>query len=99
MTYVKRAQRFAGGRRRSRYLTTGLLALVVAAVFAVAASADSGDVKVSGVFGGQGPQHPVTTASVAMDANNQPVSTIVQLGNPTTLNAARQITFGGRWSF
>ena len=32
-------------------------------------------------------------------ANNQAAQTVVLLGAPTTINVARQITFGGRWSF
>ena len=31
--------------------------------------------------------------------DGKPASTTVLLGNPLTLNVARQITFGGRWSF
>jgi hypothetical protein len=34
-----------------------------------------------------------------IDAEGKPASTTVLLGNPLTLNVARQITFGGRWSF
>jgi hypothetical protein len=34
-----------------------------------------------------------------VNAAGSPASTVVLLGNPTTINTARQITFGGRWSF
>jgi hypothetical protein len=34
-----------------------------------------------------------------VDANGNPAQTVVLLGNPTTINVARQITFGARWSF
>ena len=34
-----------------------------------------------------------------VNAAGAPASTVVLLGNPTTINTARQITFGGRWSF
>lgn len=34
-----------------------------------------------------------------VDANGSPARATVLLGSPTAMNAARQLTFGGRWSF
>src|SRR4249920_132586 len=53
--------------RIRRVLLVTLLALAVGGIAAVSARADSADVKVSGVFGGLGPQHPVTTAVASVD--------------------------------
>ena len=34
-----------------------------------------------------------------VDANNEAQSAVVKYGSPTSIQAPRQITFGGRWSF
>jgi hypothetical protein len=43
-------------------------------------------------------RYPSTTVSY-FDANNVQKSKVVQMGYPTGIQGARQITFGGRWSF